>query len=177
MSNKIWKYLLSQKEAHSLFAVAETHVSRKGLRKWDKLARGEGLRLHANPAREDHQFRTVAASQEARANESGEWIVSRGHLQVRSFETLCSTQVIRAGEGRVLDGMMPVVVHMAGYTFVLVCFYGINSMGFTGPNLLRYQRLGAFLHALQLPWVVVGDFNVPAAAVTKSEFAARVGGH
>eukprot|EP00959_Pyramimonas_sp_CCMP1952_P142481 2982976-Pyramimonas_sp.AAC.1 len=42
--------------------------------------------------------------------------------------------------------------------------------------MLRYQRQGALLHSMQLPWVVIVDFSVPAAAMQKSEFAQRVGG-
>eukprot|EP00959_Pyramimonas_sp_CCMP1952_P304330 6368969-Pyramimonas_sp.AAC.1 len=75
------------------------------------------------------------------------------------------------------DGMVPVVVHMPGFSFVLISFYGWSGIGFSGENLLQYRPLGGLLRALQLPWIVVGDFNISAAALFHSQFASKLGAH
>eukprot|EP00959_Pyramimonas_sp_CCMP1952_P272790 5702704-Pyramimonas_sp.AAC.1 len=90
-----------------MFALVETHVDRPSTRKWDQSARAAGLRLFANPARPRRHDHVIASGQVERANEGGEWVLSKGHMQVHSFDGCSSTQVLRAGEGWDLDGMMP----------------------------------------------------------------------
>eukprot|EP00959_Pyramimonas_sp_CCMP1952_P072074 1505297-Pyramimonas_sp.AAC.1 len=57
------------------------------------------------------------------------------------------------------DGFSAALVHMSGYSYVLVTFYGLAAVGLTGDNVQRFNRLGAFLSSLQLPRVAVGDYN------------------
>eukprot|EP00959_Pyramimonas_sp_CCMP1952_P022651 475694-Pyramimonas_sp.AAC.1 len=56
---------------------------------------------------------------------------------------------------------------MKRYTFVLITFYGYASIGFSGPTVSRYRRLGTPLPALQLLRVVVADANVSAARLAR----------
>eukprot|EP00959_Pyramimonas_sp_CCMP1952_P346244 7251762-Pyramimonas_sp.AAC.1 len=149
MSQRIWQSLQSQKSRYDMFALVETHVDRPPARKWDQSARAAGLRFFANPARPRRHDHVIASGQVERANEGGEWVLSKRHMQVHSFDGLCPAQVLRAGEGWDLDGMMPVALRLSCYTLIL--FYGLSSMGVTCPYLPRYQRLGAFCAASSWP--------------------------
>eukprot|EP00959_Pyramimonas_sp_CCMP1952_P306575 6416214-Pyramimonas_sp.AAC.1 len=47
-------------------------------------------------------------------------------------------------------------------------------MGLHGANLGRFNRLLGLLWALQLPWVVVGDFNLSPAALSRAGIVERL---
>eukprot|EP00959_Pyramimonas_sp_CCMP1952_P454010 9469218-Pyramimonas_sp.AAC.1 len=46
----------------------------------------------------------------------------------------------------------------------------------TGTNLLRFHHLGALLNSLRVPWIVAGDYNMPAPVLSHSGFLTAVGG-
>jgi len=46
----------------------------------------------------------------------------------------------------------------------------------TGDNLIRYHKLGALVRALQLPRLILGDFNIPAKTLAKTDFISKIGG-
>ena len=69
---------------------------------------------------------------------------------------------------------MAMVVHFVGYSIVMVVFYGYSNMGLVGANLGRFTRLLSLLWALQLPWVVVGDFNMSLATLSRSGIVERL---
>eukprot|EP00959_Pyramimonas_sp_CCMP1952_P020823 439121-Pyramimonas_sp.AAC.1 len=75
-----------------------------------------------------------------------------------------------------LDGFVPCTLHFRGYSLLVIIFNGICSIGLAGPNLVRLRRLGSPLAALQLPWVVLGDWNVPPQTLQASGFLSEVGG-
>eukprot|EP00959_Pyramimonas_sp_CCMP1952_P040109 838440-Pyramimonas_sp.AAC.1 len=74
-----------------------------------------------------------------------------------------------------IDGFTAVVAHFSGYSVVIITFYGFTSVGLADDNIARFAKLGSFLSALQLPWIVVGDFNVSSTSLAASGFLARVG--
>eukprot|EP00959_Pyramimonas_sp_CCMP1952_P377098 7898568-Pyramimonas_sp.AAC.1 len=49
-------------------------------------------------------------------------------------------------------------------------------MGLGGANVGRFRRLSALLHALQLPWLVIGDSNMSPAVLTKAGLLQTIGG-
>ena len=61
----------------------ETHLPESKLRKMDSEARGKGLRMIANPARPSGNHRSEASVD--KANEGGEILFSKKHLQVESL--------------------------------------------------------------------------------------------
>eukprot|EP00959_Pyramimonas_sp_CCMP1952_P156700 3277288-Pyramimonas_sp.AAC.1 len=52
----------------------------------------------------------------------------------------------------------------------------LTAVGLASDSVQRFNRLGAFLSSLQLPWVAVGDYNVPSDVLQSSGFLTRVGG-
>eukprot|EP00959_Pyramimonas_sp_CCMP1952_P196147 4100922-Pyramimonas_sp.AAC.1 len=66
---------------------------------------------------------------------------------------------LQSGGQAATDGFSVALVHMSGYSYVLVTFYGLTAVGLAGDNVQIFNRLGAFLSSLQLPWVAVGDYN------------------
>eukprot|EP00959_Pyramimonas_sp_CCMP1952_P171983 3593595-Pyramimonas_sp.AAC.1 len=174
MGDKIWNHVTQTKASIQHYCFVETHIGRADIKSWDVKARAEGLKLFCNPARPSRK--DARELDNGHANEGGEWIITHGHLRVHSL-SLASAPMLQSDGSQSNDGFCAVLVHMKGYSFVLVTFYGYCSYGFTGPNIKRYRRLGALLYALQLPWVVVADFNISAAAINKAEFVSRIGGH
>ena len=102
--------------------------------------------------------------------------MSKGHLQTHVLHEGIQSASLQARPSTSVDGFLPVVMHFSGYSIVVIFFYGFCSIGFTGPNLTRYRRLGSLLRSLQLPWAVVGDWNVSPQALAASGFLQQVGG-
>eukprot|EP00959_Pyramimonas_sp_CCMP1952_P215192 4502681-Pyramimonas_sp.AAC.1 len=103
----------------------------------------------------------------------GKHLFFRGHLAVHKvgepsdFSSLCAADI------EAFDGFLPVTVRLRGCTFVIIVYYGICG-GIAGEGAQRLVRLGAFVRALQLPWIIIGDFNVSPAVLAKSGFIERV---
>eukprot|EP00959_Pyramimonas_sp_CCMP1952_P208004 4351193-Pyramimonas_sp.AAC.1 len=112
---------------------------------------------------------------EGRANEGGEWFLTSGHRQVHALSA-AEHQGFRARRGSARDGFCATVVHLKGFSLVVIVFYGLSSVGLTGDNLVRYHKLGGLVRSLQLPWLIVGDFNVPAATLARTDFFSSLGG-
>eukprot|EP00959_Pyramimonas_sp_CCMP1952_P042726 893513-Pyramimonas_sp.AAC.1 len=153
MGDKVWDFVSAglQDKSFDVVALAETHVSRSALLPWQKKARRDKIRMYANPARKTGRAVTMAGQD--RDTEGGEWILMPGHRQAHSL----SHQLDRVQEFQ-FDGQLTVDVGMAS------------------SNIQRFAKLGAFLAALKLPWVLLGDFNMSASALGKAGFFARVGG-
>eukprot|EP00959_Pyramimonas_sp_CCMP1952_P362595 7593404-Pyramimonas_sp.AAC.1 len=58
-----------------------------------------------------------------------------------------------------LDGFLPVVLHMAGFSIIAIFFNAHPSVGFAGENLQRFAKLGALIQNVQLPWFIVWGFQ------------------
>eukprot|EP00959_Pyramimonas_sp_CCMP1952_P392917 8233127-Pyramimonas_sp.AAC.1 len=63
-----------------------------------------------------------------------------------------------------------------GYSLVIIVFYGLSSIGMTGGSLVRSHKLGSLVRTLQNPWLIIGDFNIPATVLAKTDFASAIGG-
>eukprot|EP00959_Pyramimonas_sp_CCMP1952_P303990 6361822-Pyramimonas_sp.AAC.1 len=42
--------------------------------------------------------------------------------------------------------------------------------------MVRFHKLGSLARALQLPWPIIGDFNVPAATLAKTGSVSSIAG-
>ena len=82
---------------------------------------------------------------------------------------------VRMGPAR--STVFPAVVHMKGFSLLIVLFYAHPTLGFARANAQRYARLGALLQSVQLPWIVLGDFNQDVSEFRQSAFVKRVHGH
>eukprot|EP00959_Pyramimonas_sp_CCMP1952_P043109 901917-Pyramimonas_sp.AAC.1 len=81
--------------------------------------------------------------------------MSEGHRCVHRVIPRASSVPSFCAEGSdALDGFLPVVLHMTGFSIIAVVFYAHPSVGFAGENLQRFARLGAFLKSVQLPWFI-----------------------
>ena len=69
-----------------------------------------------------------------------------GHLQAHSLVTDVCSRPLRAAGHRHLDGVQAVISHLHGYSVAITTFYGHPSVGFSGPNVARFQKLGALLN-------------------------------
>ena len=173
LGDKAWKYLMKGK--YDYVSVVETHISETSFKQWDKKARAAGYRILANHARA--RRKKVAASMAERANEGGEWFMSKAHLQVESrYSDFHTGAQLRAAGHNQLDGFQVSIIHMRGYPIAVFTFYGLPSLGFTGANVQRFKKLGAVINTLQIPYIIIGDFNVQVAAMQKSVFLSKLVG-
>ena len=173
MGEKSWKWLVAQ--PYDFFSLVETHIhDSTSLRTYDGKARGKGLRLHVNPARRSDK--RVADSHTEYASEGGEWFMSKSHLRAASLSATraASAKLQAPNHPRSLDGFVAVTVHFAGYSMVVVTFYAHDGAGVRGSNAGRYQRLAGLLWSLQLPWIVIGDFNISPKNLLRSGIPDRL---
>eukprot|EP00959_Pyramimonas_sp_CCMP1952_P065757 1373176-Pyramimonas_sp.AAC.1 len=155
MGDNAWSCI--QNSDYDFYAIVGTPVHQQAaLRRWEGKARGRGLRTVFNPARP--RDRQVSLSQEEHANEGGEWLLAKNHLRVHRLPA------VRAAGSRL---MAPSHKALDGFAVI---------MGLGGANVGRFQRLSGLLHALQLPWLVIGDFNMSPAALTKTGLPQKIGG-
>ena len=60
--------------------------------------------------------------------------------------------------------------------FVLATIYCLHGIGVSGPNVVLLELLAAVLEALQLPWVVGGDWNFSPGELSASDWLPVVQG-
>ena len=112
-----------------------------------------------------------------KANEGGELFMSQGHRCMRRVFPKASAVPSFCAEGSdALDGFLPVVLHMTGFSVIATTFYAHPTVGFAGENLQRFAKLGALLQSVQLPWFIVGDFNIDISVFQRSAFLKRIQG-
>eukprot|EP00959_Pyramimonas_sp_CCMP1952_P238382 4981312-Pyramimonas_sp.AAC.1 len=68
-------------------------------------------------------------------------MLARGHLQVHSL-ALAETTALQHERETVAGGSKATVVHMKGYAFALIAFYGHSSIGLRGANISCFRKLG-----------------------------------
>lgn len=69
-----------------------------------------------------------------------------------------------------------VVIQNGVFSFVLASIYLRPSIGLAGENLARLSDLVAILGTVRLPWLVVGDWNVPPGDMQHSGWVSFMGG-
>ena len=74
---------------------------------------------------------------------------------------------------RPCQGAVAVEVTLPAFRFLLVGLYLRPSIGLVGENLDRLGELGAWLSLLHTPWLVVGDWNAPPAALASTGWLER----
>ena len=176
LTDKVWKFVQMNSEKYQFWSLVETHVHDElELRAWDKSARAARLRLIHNPAR--RAGRATTEEGEIRSNEGGELFMSQFHLQAhRLYETTVASQHLSEPDQTSLDGFVATVVHMTGYSIIIVTLYGLPSLGMRGANRRRFQKIGGLLAAVRLPWILIGDFNMTPAVLSASQFGQKLGG-
>eukprot|EP00959_Pyramimonas_sp_CCMP1952_P360705 7554569-Pyramimonas_sp.AAC.1 len=175
MGEKAWSWLIEQ--PHDFFSTVETHIhDEQSLKECDGKARGKGLRLHANPARRTQKVATDA--QVEFASEGGEFLMSKGHLQVARLgaSKVAASKLQAPNHPSSLDGFVAVTAHFSGFSMVIASFYAHSGVGVRGLNAGSYQRLAGLLWSLQLPWIVLGDFNISPQNFVRSGIPDRVRG-
>ncbi|CAK0814711.1 unnamed protein product [Prorocentrum cordatum] len=131
------------------FACVETHVRAGQFEKRRWAARKLDLRIPANHARRGHYTHTLEGS--------------------------CDSSLAAPG-AEAADGFQAGAIHLKGQRqVVVVTFYGISGVGWSGSSLRRFAKLGGLLQALQAPWFVLGDFNLPCQVLQKADFLRQVG--
>eukprot|EP00959_Pyramimonas_sp_CCMP1952_P211658 4429362-Pyramimonas_sp.AAC.1 len=50
-------------------------------------------------------------------------------------------------------------------------------MGFTQDNITRFGKVGAVARSLQLPWCIIGDFNIDVRTMARSQLLHKIEGH
>ena len=141
LTDKVWKFVQTNSKRYQFWSLVETHVHDElELRAWDKSARAARLRLIHNPAR--RAGRATTEEGEIRSNEGGELFMSQFHLQAhRLYETTVASQHLSEPDQTSLDGFVATVVHMTGYSIIIVTLYGLPSLGMRGANRRRCQKI------------------------------------
>ena len=88
----------------------------------------------------------------------GAAILARSHLRIdSSSDVLSCAQTIEDHEP--IDSAVA-TVHGCHSRILLVTCYLTDSQGARALNLTKLARLGALVHAMHLPYVIVGDLNM-----------------
>ena len=74
------------------------------------------------------------------------------------------------------ENVTPVVVQLRGQPVVLISTYFIVGAGLGGANCSTMQLLAVLVSLFDLPWLIVGDFNVPFAVMMASAWLTRMQG-
>ena len=72
-----------------------------------------------------------------------------------------TTKADRSLIGPTGDFFAFISVRFKGVNIAIGAIYLENGIGPLGPNLLRLHALAEFLMALNMPWLIMGDFNFP----------------
>ena len=174
---KSWRYISDPAflKKYQYIGLTETHAGCHTRKKWARCARQVKMRFVDNPARATG--RATSAASAGKANEGGELFLSQGHrCTQRVFPKASAVPSFCADGSDALDGFLPVVLHMTGFSILAILFYAHPSLGFAGANLQRFAKLGAFLQSVQLPWFIVGDFNIDIGVFQRSAFLERIHG-
>eukprot|EP00959_Pyramimonas_sp_CCMP1952_P444749 9312291-Pyramimonas_sp.AAC.1 len=108
---------------------------------WSTKFRSLKLKHVYNPARSTGLGNTEAKRD--RANEGGEVLLFRQHLQVHRFPIPAEEVPDLCADGHsAYDGFLPVVVHFQSYSVVLVMVYGHPTIGVRAASVQRLHRLG-----------------------------------
>eukprot|EP00959_Pyramimonas_sp_CCMP1952_P277550 5802036-Pyramimonas_sp.AAC.1 len=70
----------------------------------------------------------------ARANEGGERVLAKSHLQVQSALAEAAARPLRATGHSYIDGVQPVIVHLSGHSVAIVAFYAFPYSGLAGGH-------------------------------------------
>ena len=67
-------------------------------------------------------------------------------------------------------------VRAAGFDIMLIAVYMDDGVGFQKQNLARAEQISIFVKALKCQWIIVGDWNFEADAISQLEWPRYLGG-
>ena len=152
-SQKLLSFIRDRSE-FDLHAVVETHLP---IARYDQISdqlRAVGWKLT--------EFTAARPSpRSAKGTTGGAAILARSHLRVdSSLDVLsCANSV----EDHQPIDFAAAIVHGCHSRILLVTGYITDSQGASALNLTKLARLGALIHTMHLPYVIVGDFNMTPA--------------
>ena len=156
----------SPDSAPMVLAINETHVGQAG-----------ALDAQAKMAKNDFTTYWTPASATGAGGLAGgtmvavkSWI-SSSHLGAAPGQALLDPMALA------LPDFTPVVLRLECLTFLLVSVYLTSSIGLTGSNVSKLATLAAWLKAYGLPYICVGDWNVPPAVLARHPWLSMVEGH
>ena len=152
-SDKVRDFILDVTPVQ-MVAIAETHVAAEAPANASWL-RKNGWRHWWTPAQPSMK------SQDGTCGGTG--ILARAGYRVSSIlAELGGTQQVKELVQEALD-WTAVVIHLRGMRVLFVVVYCTHTIGFQDNNLLKLGQIGALIDMLDLPFIVVGDWNQPPA--------------
>ena len=74
------------------------------------------------------------------------------------------------------DDVTPVVVRLAGFSFVLISLYLTPGIFLKGRNARKLACIAAWVDLYSLPWIVIGDWNIPPGMLSADPWLQKVDG-
>ena len=149
-SQKVWSFIRDRTE-YDLRAVVGTHLPSSSHDQYSDQLRAVGWKLTEFTA-------SQPSPRSATGTTGGAAILSRAHLRINSsLDVLSCAQTVEEHEP--ID-FAAVTVHGCHSRILLVTCYLADSQGASALNLTKLARLGALVHTMNLPYVIVGDFNM-----------------
>ena len=100
--------------------------------------------------------------------------MARSHLRIDSpLDDLSCAQTVEDHEP--ID-VAEAIVHGCHSRFLLVTCYITDSQGVGALNLMKLARLGALVHTMNLPYVIVGDFNMTPEELIATQWIDQIRG-
>ena len=101
--------------------------------------------------------------------------MARSHLRVDSSLDVLSC--VKSVENHEPIDFAAAIVHGCHSRILLVTCYLTHSQGASALNLTKLARLGALIHTLHLPYVIVGDFHMTPAQLVVTQWIVQNCGH
>ena len=173
---KLWAYLdeMPDEQKPGLLCLTETHLMGVPLNKARRRAKGLGWHWFGTPATPtigraiEAEGENVAEPREARAfaNHGGEAILALPKLVVTGHHQDPEAQ-----------GFRSVLVRLRGrHIHVITLYFDVGFSLDEGPNSEKAIAICNLIRAIKLPFLVVGDFNVPPEVCAASMFFNWLGG-
>lgn len=135
------------------------------------------LALHASLAKQGWRVIGAAAlpGNKEHSTSGGTMVLVRSHLAVWPvLRAPCCSSPSHPTVGHGFD-WTAVEVRLRGSVFVLITIYLTNSVGFSGPNLVKAAQIGSFVKGLRGPIALTGDFDMDPDELVQSGFLDQLG--
>ena len=125
------------------------------------------MHFFATPAvATSHGSASALSSHRFFANYGGEGFLVQPHVEATGYHQDADTVDFRS-----------IILTMKGTSLHLVVVYFDSSIGLdAGPNVDKAKEALKIIAAIKLPWLIVGDFNVPPDECVASAFYSYLGG-
>ena len=106
------------------------------------------------------------ASQKVFANHGGEGFLVQPHVAATGYHQDADTV-----------GFRSIIITLRRTSLHMIVVYFDHSIGLdSGPNMQKAQEVIKMVAAIKLPWIIVGDFNVPPEECAAGVFFSHLGG-